>query len=148
MQNDKNFNQNFLVEDYQSLYHKGRKGSKYFLPVTLTLLYVQSVLIVFLAPYTKFYFIIAEGGLEIIYLFYMIIQRPFRSGFTNIRISVISLMFLSMQGIMIYYLYLEKSGQYFKLGQMILICLIGLSFIFGIVFCFMEHVFSWKKETD
>ncbi len=48
----------FLQFDYVDLYSRERKTAKFFLPFTISTLYVQAVLIVFLAPYDKFYFMV------------------------------------------------------------------------------------------
>jgi hypothetical protein len=55
--------ESFLQFDYVDLYSRERKNAKFFLPFTFTTLYVQAALIVFLAPYDKFYFIVVEGSI-------------------------------------------------------------------------------------
>lgn len=105
-----------MIWDYSSEYDLEKKNSKYFLPISLTVNYVQIILIVFLAPFDKFYFIIIEGSIELIYFIYIIAKRPFMSKFTNFRLCMISFCFISMFGMMAYYIYLSQNSIYFKIG--------------------------------
>jgi len=102
------------------------------------------LLIVFLAPYDKFYFIVVEGCLEIIYCGYILLQRPFESKFTNFRIFIMTLLFMGMEGVIGYYLYFSRKNLYLKNGEVALIYIIGITFLLGIIFCCLEHIMSWK----
>jgi hypothetical protein len=56
-----------------------------------------------------------------------------------------TLMFLAMQGVTGYYLYMSKSTTYWKVGEIAMIYLIGITFLLGIIFSVLEQIASWKK---
>lgn len=76
-----------------------------------------------------------EGGLELAYFAYILIQSPFESKFTNFRVAVISLLFVAMEITMLYYLDMTEKSQYSMSCEVAFIYLCGLTFSLGILFC-------------
>ena len=57
-----------------------------------------------------------------------------------------ALMFMTMQGVTGYYLYMSRSTAYWKVGEITMIYLIGITFLLGFIFSVIEQIAAWKEE--
>jgi hypothetical protein len=55
-----------------------------------------------------------------------------------------TLMFLAIQSVIGYYLYLARSAAYWRTGEVIMIYLIGVTLLLGVVFSVIEQIASWR----
>lgn len=87
---------------------------------------------------------IVLGLLEITYLMFVIVVRPFRSTFTNVRLVIISLLLLAMDTIMCVYLSYKAMSVYLYVCELSLTILLLVVLVLAIVFCIVEHIYAWR----
>ena len=144
-----------LPYDYLSLYSLAKDGivdgrkarlptkAKYFLPMLITRLYLIGVLGSVMQDAALAYFIICIL-LEVLWLIYLIVVRPFISHFTNFRIIICSLILLVAEVCFTIYLYNASNGdyqvKYEEITTYILVVLVGTAFVLYT----LQHIWVWK----
>lgn len=128
-----------LIWDYFSLYRHYHSDqlhptkAKYFLPLLLTKLYLTAIFASFLTHHPFVYFIFSSL-LELLFLAFLIEFRPFDSIFTNIRLMVVSLLFLAINIVCTIYLKFSLDNNYLFIYEIIAVYLVLALTVLAVVF--------------
>ena len=88
--------------DFCNLYHSRRRSSKYFLPLLITKLFLTCIISTTLT-FSSFVLLAAQAGLNLLFVIILIKMRPFASKFTNVRLVLVEVMVMIVNGGFSYY---------------------------------------------
>lgn len=143
--------------DYVSLYNHAKRvtvngtstiiftKAKYFLPMLITKVYLNAMLSSFVQS-KPFYFFIISAILEIVFIFFMLIVRPFVSTFTNFRIILISLIMIAADVSIQIYIYNSLNNEYFTFYERLTVYLILGALASATLFIIIQHLKAWSKQ--
>ncbi len=84
--------------------------------------------------------------IEVAYTVYLLIERPFYSVFTNIRLVCVELVFIAILVLMLIYLTKAADDNYdFNLEYLVII-LVLMEICLMLLFVLLEHLNSWSRE--
>lgn len=93
-----------------------------------------------------YYFFIASTFMELIFVLFMVIVRPFTSRFSNFRIIIVSLVLIAANISMLIYIYNSQANSYQisyeRLTVYLVLAVIGSASLFII----LQHIMAWSKQ--